>query len=169
MKTDLFRVWSDSIDPLSRSIDPRYTCDLDNSSPEIRWENPPKDTLSLALVLRDPDASAGNFYHWMVYSIPSSLGHLPAGIPAQELLPNGVRQGLNSQGRLGYYGPCPPQGDPAHRYIFELYALSGFIDQLPKKPTPGQLLPEISRLSLGKAACEANYKRMARQFPRKTA
>ncbi len=32
-------------------------------------------------------------------------------------------------GRPGYGGPCPPQGDHPHRYIFTVYAVS--MDTLP--------------------------------------
>jgi Raf kinase inhibitor-like YbhB/YbcL family protein len=158
-----FELSSDAIEPGSRNFDPRYTCDLDNSSPELRWRDPPAETACFALILRDPDAPSGDFYHWVVYSIPSALEHLPAGIPAQEILPNGVRQGLNSQGRLGYYGPCPPLDDPPHRYIFELHALSAFIPGLNRKPRPQELVPEIRRLSIGKAVCEGTYQRPLRR------
>ena len=163
-ETTGFTLWSDAIDPASRSFDPRYTCDLDNSSPELRWANPPKQTHSFALVLRDPDATGGEYYHWIVYSIPVELTHLPAGIPAQEVLPNGVRQGVNSHGRLGYFGPCPPMDEPAHRYIFELHALSGPMPPLPRKPAPQELLAEIRKLSIGHAACEGAYRRSRRRI-----
>lgn len=35
----------------------------------------------------------------------------------------GLKQGKNSLGKIGYSGPKPPKGDPAHRYIFTLFAL----------------------------------------------
>lgn len=106
-------------------IDPRYTCDLDNSSPELRWEGEPEGTESFAVVVEDPDAPGGLFTHWLVYGIPKDIHHLPAGIPAQDSLPNGIRQGLNSYGKLGYAGPCPPLGSAPHRYLFRLFALRG--------------------------------------------
>ncbi|MFN7684577.1 MAG: YbhB/YbcL family Raf kinase inhibitor-like protein [Oligoflexia bacterium] len=158
-----FTLWTDAIDPASREIEARYTCDLDNSSPELRWENPPADTHSFALVLRDPDAPGGDYYHWLVYAIPAELRHLPAGIPAQEILPNGVRQGLNSHGRLGYFGPCPPLGDPAHRYLFELYALGGGIAIAGRKIAPHPLLAEIQKQALARAVCQGTYRRFAKR------
>jgi hypothetical protein len=30
---------------------------------------------------------------------------------------------VNDFGEEGYSGPCPPEGDPPHRYVFALYAL----------------------------------------------
>ena len=34
-----------------------------------------------------------------------------------------MTQGMNSWGRIGYNGPCPPPGHGPHRYIFTLFAL----------------------------------------------
>jgi Raf kinase inhibitor-like YbhB/YbcL family protein len=111
----LFTISTDAID--DRGIfDPRYTCDQDNSSPELRWQDVPPGTAGFALIAEDLDAPSGIFAHWVIYNIPPELLHLPAGIPPQESLPNGIRQGLNSFGKLGYSGPCPPARDRAHRY-----------------------------------------------------
>jgi Raf kinase inhibitor-like YbhB/YbcL family protein len=104
-------------------FDPRYTGDFDNSSPELKWDGAPEETKCFALIAEDPDAPKGLFTHWLIYGIPASIHHLPAGIPAQETLPNGIRQGINSFGKLGYGGPFPPLGDHPHRYFFRLYAL----------------------------------------------
>src|SRR5690348_5845703 len=110
-------------DALDRNgfFDPRYTCDADNSSPELRWSVIPG---AAAYALLAEDVSLDDpFAHWVVYRIPAAVHHLPAGIPNQERLPNGICQGINSLGKLGYAGPCPPSGDRPHRYIFRLYSL----------------------------------------------
>lgn len=117
-----FQLQTDAIDA-EGCFDPRYTCDIDNSSPELRWLNPPEGTRSFVVVAEDPDAPSGPFTHWLIYNIPAAILHLPTGIPAQESLPNGIRQGLNSWKKLGYGGPCPPARDRAHRYVFRIYAL----------------------------------------------
>jgi hypothetical protein len=123
-------------------FDPRYTCDLDNSSPELRWDNPPPETAGFALVVEDPDAPHGLFTHWVVYHIPANIHHLPAGVPAQETLPNGIKQGVNSFGKLGYGGPCPPIGHGVHRYIFRLYALKE-LPEIPNRVSRDQMLAAI--------------------------
>ena len=123
-----FQISTDAIDLQSKWFDVRYTCDSDNSSPEIRWEHPPEGTQAFALIMDDPDAPHGLFIHWVVYSIPASVRHLPAGIPPQEVLPNGIRQGLNTARKLGYFGPCPPQSETPHRYRLTLYALRQPVD-----------------------------------------
>lgn len=42
-------------------------------------------------------------------------------MPADERLADGMCQGTNDFGGIGYGGPCPPGG--SHRYNFALYAL----------------------------------------------
>jgi Raf kinase inhibitor-like YbhB/YbcL family protein len=139
-------------------IDPRYTCDLDNSSPELRWDDIPPETAEFALIVEDPDAPGGIFSHWVVYRIPASIRHLPAGVPPQETLPNGIRQGTNSSGKLGYSGPCPPSAHSAHRYFFRLFALRSAPD-LPQRPSREQLLEAITPHILQSAEVMGFYRR----------
>jgi len=51
------------------------------------------------------------------------LGLPPAtrGI-SQGALPAGAVNGRNGFGKPGWGPPCPPKGDPAHHYVFALYA-----------------------------------------------
>ena len=151
------KLWTDAVDPRGQ-IDARYTCDLDNSSPEFRWIEGPPEALSYALIAEDPDAPSGTFTHWVVYRIPPTLSHLPAGIPPQDQLPNGIRQGLNSFGKLGYAGPCPPRNS-AHRYVFRLYALREMPD-LPSRMTSELFLEAITPVILATAEISGRYQRM---------
>ncbi len=104
------------------TIPPRYTCDGEDLSPPLAWQGAPEGTRAFALICDDPDAPAGTWIHWVIYNIPATEAGLAEGIPSQETLPNGARQGVNSWGRVGYNGPCPPRG--THRYFFTLYALN---------------------------------------------
>ena len=102
-------------------IDPRFSCDGENVSPALAWEEPPAGTVELALVVDDPDAPGGSFIHWVLAGLPPEQASLETG--SQE----GV-QGANDAGGTGWTGPCPPGGE-THRYVFTLYALdteSGF-------------------------------------------
>src|ERR1700761_1188540 len=119
-------------------FDPRYTCDIDNSSPELRWSNPPSGTVGYALIAEDLDHPK-QMAHWVIFNIPVVVQHLPAGIPPQESLPNGIRQGLNGWGKLGYSGPCPPQHSHPHSYVFRLYALSK-LPEISHRPTRDELI-----------------------------
>ncbi|OAI49141.1 hypothetical protein AYO45_03290 [Gammaproteobacteria bacterium SCGC AG-212-F23] len=96
-----------------------YTCDGENVSPELSWTNTPNGTKSFTLVLTDPDAPQGTFYHWILYNIPSDTQSLARSI---EILPGDTLLGKNSTGQTNYFGACPPQGTQ-HHYIFTLYAL----------------------------------------------
>lgn len=101
----------------------KYTCDGDDISPELSWQNPPDNTKSLALIMDDPDAPGGTWVHWVLFNIPSDVRGLKENI-AQ--LPDHAISGKNSWNRQGYGGPCPP--DKMHRYFFKLYALDTTLD-----------------------------------------
>jgi len=108
-----------------------HTCDGADLSPPLAWGDNPPGTVSLALIVDDPDA--GDWSHWVIFDIPPSATSLPEGVPggaANEVLPDGSVQGINDFGvrriadfdQVGWDGPCPPGTDP-HRYRFRLFAL----------------------------------------------
>jgi len=100
----------------------RFTCKGADISPALRWTEPPGGTRSFTLIVEDPDAPGGVWTHWVVYNLPARARQVPENVPKQDHLAGGGFQGLNSFGRAGYGGPCPPTGN-AHRYFFRLYAL----------------------------------------------
>ena len=61
----------------------------------------------------------------MVFNLPPTTTSLPAdaGNPPSGKIPQGAVQGRTDFGKPGYGGPCPPQGDKPHRYVFTVYAL----------------------------------------------
>ena len=56
---------------------------------------------------------------------------VPEGLQEAIRLSNGVTQGRTSRGSVGYFGPRPPVGDPAHHYHFQVFALDIPLDILP--------------------------------------
>ncbi len=104
------------------NIPVKHACTGDDLSPPLRWDEVPKGTASLALIVEDPDAPNGTYTHWVVYNLPPDSNTLEATIPIQKNLQNGAIQGKNDFGKTGYGGPCPPKGEE-HRYFFRLYAL----------------------------------------------
>jgi len=100
----------------NESIPPEYTADGRNVNPPLAIGAVPDGTVSLALIMDDPDAPRGTWDHWVVWNIPSATAEIAAGgVPA------GAVQGANGWGRSDYGGPSPPSG--THRYFFKLYAL----------------------------------------------
>jgi len=97
-------------------IPPKYTCDGQNISPELEISDIPENAKSLALIVDDPDAPAGDWVHWLVWNINPGTAKIGEG----EIPQNSI-QGLNDFGKNNYGGPCPPSG--THRYQFKLYAL----------------------------------------------
>lgn len=99
-------------------------CHGGNTSPALSWRHAPIGTRSFAVLMLDPDAPGGVWWHWAVFDIPAAASSLPAGAgdPARGLLPAGAIQVDNDFGSQGYAGPCPPPGPP-HHYRFLLYAL----------------------------------------------
>lgn len=95
----------------------RFTCDGEDVSPPLEWSGVPAEASELTLTLSDPDAPGGTFVHWAVSGIdPASTGVAEGGVPAA-----GTEQ-PNGFGGTGYGGPCPPEGDSPHRYVFTIAA-----------------------------------------------
>ena len=87
-----------------------------DKSPPFRWTGVPDGTVSLALVMDDPDvidveADVLNAkVHWVMWNLPPDTTELPEHIATTteiaSLGPN-VRQGTNDFDVTGYTGPCP--------------------------------------------------------------
>lgn len=71
--------------------------------------------------MNDPDASEEGWIHWTI----ANMDPKTPGI-AQDSKPTSGQEGLNSFGKQGYGGACPPTG--THRYSFMLYALDVMLD-----------------------------------------
>lgn len=105
-------------------------CSGDNLSPQLSWENAPKETVAFAITMYDPDAPTGSgFWHWVMFNIPAGTTELKAnaGDPNGKKMPKEAISVKNDGGSEGYMGPCPPPG-PAHRYIITVYALKSKLD-----------------------------------------
>lgn len=114
-----------------QEIPKKYTCQGLDVSPPLTFRDVPAGTVSLALVCEDPDAPLGTFTHWVLYNLPSGYTGLPENVQKTEETLGGAFQGRNGFGRVGYNGPCPPNG-PFHRYFFRLYAVDSKIDLQPR-------------------------------------
>ena len=102
--------------PNGSEIPRKYTCDGQNAAPPLEWSGVPDKAKSLAVICEDPDAPSGTFTHWVLYDIPASSHGLTEH-------PKAGTSGVNSFGKTGFGGPCPPKKSHAHHYHFHVYAL----------------------------------------------
>ena len=90
-----------------------------NVSPPLTISGVPENTLSLALIMDDPDAmgAVGKVWvHWVLWNINSNETEIK-----ENSIPSDCLEGETDFGEIGYGGPAPP--DKEHTYIFKLYAL----------------------------------------------
>jgi len=125
----------------SEAIPDKYGCKGEDISVPLHFEDVPKETASLAIIMEDPDAPTGLFVHWVIYNIPYNIEALPEGVPPAAVLNKTIIQGFNDFDRIGYGGPCPP--DREHRYVIRLYALNIKLDDAPPGYNREQLLEVI--------------------------
>lgn len=142
------------------SIPRVHSCEGEDLSPPLAWEGVPPGTLSLALVVDDPDAPDPaaprmTWVHWVLYNLPPDATNLPPGA-SEAALPPGTRTGLNDWGREGYGGPCPPVG--RHRYVHKLYALGAVLPDL-GKATKTELERAMEGRILGLAQLVGTYEK----------
>ena len=134
-------------------IPTRYTCDGQNTSPQLTWTLVPTRTASLALLMEDPDGAGGNFVHWTVYDIPRG-----SASTAPDSVPRGSVQGTNSFGDAEYEGPCPPRGDKPHHYVFHIYALDDDLG-LKAGAQPEDVRQAIKQHAIATGALTGDYSR----------
>jgi len=109
------------------TIPEKYTCEGEGISPQLTWEDYPKETKSFVLIMDDPDAVGGVWDHWIVYDIPVENTSIKEG----ESKPNGSKMGETTNNEKSYVAPCPPKGSGVHDYTFKIYALD--IEELSPK------------------------------------
>jgi Raf kinase inhibitor-like YbhB/YbcL family protein len=123
------------------AIPERFTCDGKDVSPPLAWSGAPRTAGEYALLVEDPDAPGATFVHWILLDIDVATSRLAEGER-----PPGTTEAKTSFGDEGYGGPCPPEGDEPHRYVFTLFALHGALDV-----SPGAS-PEEVRAAIGDGA-----------------
>jgi Raf kinase inhibitor-like YbhB/YbcL family protein len=73
----------------------KYTCDGEDVSPPLHWENIPVVTKAFAIIFDDPDAPGGTWVYWVIYDLAAETTDLPESVPKTEVLATGGKQGRN--------------------------------------------------------------------------
>jgi len=98
------------------TIPAEFTCAGAGRRPPLSWSGQLRGAKALAVVVDDPDAPGGGFYHWVVVDLPADTTGLADEVPAA------AHQLKNSAGAATWTPPCPPSG--THHYRFTVYGLS---------------------------------------------
>src|ERR1043166_6932556 len=57
-------------------IQSKFTCDAQNLSPALVFENAPKKTKSFAMIMDDTESPNGEFVHWVLFNIPAETSKI---------------------------------------------------------------------------------------------
>ncbi|MGE3319889.1 MAG: YbhB/YbcL family Raf kinase inhibitor-like protein [Candidatus Berkiella sp.] len=141
----------------NQSIPTQYTCEGDDISPPLSWEDIPAEAKSLVLIVDDPDAPDPaapklTWVHWILYNLdPKS-----EGLAENTSIPQGAFAGLTNWNKTKYGGPCPPIG--RHRYFHKLYALDTVLPDL-KNPSKEALLKAMENHIIAKTELIGTYQK----------
>jgi Raf kinase inhibitor-like YbhB/YbcL family protein len=128
----------------------------------LAWSEGPIGTRTYAVLIEDPDVhpAPGPFCHWLVWNIPARMTHLRAGVPPHGHLdePAGALQGAASTGTVGYFGPRPPKGGPAHHYHVQVFAIDRVLD-IPEGAERDELVAAIGGHVLASGELVGTYER----------
>lgn len=150
------KLWSPSFED-GHPIPIQYTCDASEFSPALEWAEPPQGSKSYAVICEAPDAPEGPAVHWLIYGIPDPAFMLAPKMPTTAEHPSGLKQGVNSFGKIGFTGPCPPEGSEL-TYVFTVYALD-VVPEVSPEATRDELLAAMDGHVLATAATTCTYKR----------
>jgi Raf kinase inhibitor-like YbhB/YbcL family protein len=63
-------------------IPAKYTCEGKNINPPLSIAGVPKQTVTLALIVDDPDADKDVVTHWIAWNLPPATREIAANVPA---------------------------------------------------------------------------------------
>ncbi len=126
-------------------IDQKHTCEGQNISMQLSWQDVPEGAQSFTLVFEDLDGPDGDpWTHWILYNIPPDATDIAESAANEGTLPAGSLLGKNDNANIEYSGPCPPplilaaggandpnfktEDSPKEGYYLRLYALDTVLD-----------------------------------------
>ncbi len=139
----------------------RFTADGEGVSPPLIWGQVPEGAAGLALIVEDADAPG---FKPLVHAIVWNLPPEPGGLAEGGIQPDGAGSADGSDvGRAslfleGWLPPDPPAGHGEHRYVFQIFALSGMGD-LGSSPKRSALLGAMAGKILAAGVLTGTYSR----------
>ena len=108
------------------ALDPSFTADEEDAvAPPLEWTAPPSAAEELVLVAEDPAGRGDKSQiHWLAWGFPAQKGKLLEG----ETPPFA---GKNAAGNSEWLLPKLDIGDPAHEYVFQLFAIDQTLGLMP--------------------------------------
>ena len=103
------------VSKFNAGIHSMFTCEGENISPPLIFNEVPQSARSLLLMLEDPSAESRPWVHWCVFNIPAYVKGFETG-----KIPEGSVEAVSSSGKYGYDGPC---SGSEKEFVFKLYAL----------------------------------------------
>lgn len=142
----------------------KFTCDGADAQPQLCWckKGIPKGTKSLTIIVDDPDAipvTGSVFTHFAVTDIPAAS--ISSCVTEKNVQGTVMK---NDFGNFDWGGPCPPPGDPPHRYRFALYALDIDTNLPPSTKLTMEIFERLFRPNiLAKSKFSAFYQRKVQE------
>ena len=133
-------------------IPKKYGYKNGNNSPPLKISGVPENTISLVLIMDDPDAmgAVGKIWvHWILWNINPKITQFE-----ENSIPSNCIEGETDFGEIGYGGPAPP--DKEHTYIFKLYALDQKLN-IAKGSTKMQLEESMKNHIIAETKLEGRY------------
>lgn len=139
-------------------IPKKYTCEGDDISPALVFENVPKEAKSLVLICDDPDAPIETpWVHWVLFNLPATLKGLDENVSIASI--PGAIEAMTNFNKARWGGPCPPTGHIIHRYYFKLYALDAKLEGLDSSATKFDVLNKITGHEIAQAELVGKFQR----------
>lgn len=133
------------------ALDPSFTADEEDAvAPPLEWSVPPTGTEELVLVAEDPAGRGDQAQlHWLAWGFAPQQGKLLEG----ESPPF---SGKNAAGNSEWLLPKLDIGDPAHDYVFQLFAIDRAVGLMPGAGA-GEVFAAIDGHVLAAAVLSASY------------
>jgi len=138
----------------------KYTADGEGLSPPLEWKGIPAQAGSVIVLVEDADAPTANpLVHLIVVNLQARNGGLREGeIRHAETPESGAVIGRNSYLRAAWLPPDPPPGHGQHRYVFQVFAISGTMDS-GEHPGRSEVVTVVRERALAAGQLVGTYER----------